>query len=33
LALAKKIEQDVLWRPAPGGPFEENPDKFVEGKK
>ncbi len=32
-ALAQKIEQDVLWRPAPGGPFEGNPDKFVEGKK
>jgi 4a-hydroxytetrahydrobiopterin dehydratase len=32
-ALAKKIEQDVLWRPAPDGPFEANPDKFVEGKK
>jgi len=32
-ALAQKIEQEVLWRPTPGGPLEGNPDKFVQGKK
>jgi 4a-hydroxytetrahydrobiopterin dehydratase len=32
-ALAQKIEQEVLWRPSPGGPLEGNPDKFVQGKK
>ena len=29
-ALARKIEEVVLWRPAPGGPLEGRPaDKFV----
>jgi 4a-hydroxytetrahydrobiopterin dehydratase len=32
-AVAKKIEQDVLWRPPPGGPLEGTPNKFVQGKK
>ena len=34
-ALAKKIEEVVLWRPAPGGPFEGLPAerKWVQGKK
>jgi 4a-hydroxytetrahydrobiopterin dehydratase len=32
-ALAKKIEEVVLWRPAPGGPLEGTPNKFVIGKK
>ena len=32
-ALAKKIEQAVLWRPEPGGPLTGTPDKFVQGKK
>ncbi len=31
--VAKKIEQDVLWRPLPGGPLEGTPNKFVQGKK
>jgi 4a-hydroxytetrahydrobiopterin dehydratase len=31
--VAKIIEQDVLWRPAPGGPLEGTPNKFVQGKK
>ena len=30
-ALAKKIEEVVLWRPQPGGPLEGNPNKFVKG--
>jgi 4a-hydroxytetrahydrobiopterin dehydratase len=30
--LARKIEDAVLWRPAPGGPLEGNPKKFVFGK-
>ena len=30
-ALAKKIEEVVLWRPPPGGPLEGNPNKFVSG--
>lgn len=29
--LAKKIEEAVLWRPAPGGPLEGTPNKFVKG--
>jgi 4a-hydroxytetrahydrobiopterin dehydratase len=30
-ALARKIEEVVLWRPAPGGPLEGRPtDKFVK---
>jgi 4a-hydroxytetrahydrobiopterin dehydratase len=32
-AVAKKIEQDVLWRPPPDGPLEGTPNKFVQGKK
>jgi 4a-hydroxytetrahydrobiopterin dehydratase len=30
-ALAKKIEELVLWRPPAGGPLEGNPNKFVKG--
>ena len=30
-ALAKKIEEVVLWRPATGGPLEGTPNKFVKG--
>ena len=29
-ALARKIEDVVLWRPAPGGPLEGTPNKFVK---
>jgi len=29
--LAKKIEEAVLWRPAPGGPLEGTPNKWVKG--
>ena len=32
-ALARKIEDSVLWRPEPGGPLEGTPNKFVQGKK
>ena len=32
-ALARKIEQEVLWRPEPDGPLEGTPNKFVQGKK
>jgi 4a-hydroxytetrahydrobiopterin dehydratase len=33
-ALAKKIEEVVLWRPQPGGALEGTPNKFVQsGKK
>jgi 4a-hydroxytetrahydrobiopterin dehydratase len=32
-ALAKKIEEVVLWRPQPGGPLEGSPNKFVFSKK
>jgi 4a-hydroxytetrahydrobiopterin dehydratase len=32
-ALARKIEQEVLWRPEPGSPLEGTPNKFVQGKK
>ena len=32
-ALAQKIEEVALWRPAPGGALEGNPNKFVQGKK
>jgi 4a-hydroxytetrahydrobiopterin dehydratase len=28
--LARKIEEEVLWRPAPGGALEGNPKKFVQ---
>ena len=28
-ALARKIEEVVLWRPEPGGPLEGTPNKFV----
>ena len=31
-ALAKKIEDTVLWRPEPGGPLEGTPNKFVFAK-
>ena len=30
-ALAKKIEEVVLWRPQPGDPLEGTPNKFVKG--
>jgi 4a-hydroxytetrahydrobiopterin dehydratase len=30
-ALAKRIEETVLWMPPPGGPLEGNPGKFVKG--
>jgi 4a-hydroxytetrahydrobiopterin dehydratase len=30
-ALAKKIEEVALWRPAAGGPLEGTPNKFVKG--
>jgi 4a-hydroxytetrahydrobiopterin dehydratase len=32
-ALAKRIEELVLWRPTPGGPLEGTPNKFVYSKK
>ena len=32
-ALAKKIEEVVLWRPPPAGPLEGTPNKFVQGGK
>ena len=32
-ALARKIEQVVLWRPEPGGPLEGTSNKFVRGTK
>ncbi len=32
-ALARKIEDVILWRPEPGGPLEGTPNKFVQGKK
>jgi 4a-hydroxytetrahydrobiopterin dehydratase len=32
-ALARKIEEVVLWRPEPGGPLEGTPNKFVQAKK
>ena len=32
-ALAKKIEEVVLWRPPLGGPLEGTPNKFVHSKK
>jgi 4a-hydroxytetrahydrobiopterin dehydratase len=32
-ALARKIEEVVLWRPQPGGALEGTPNKFVVGKK
>ncbi len=32
-ALARKIEEVVLWRPEPGGPLEGTPNKFVFSKK
>src|SRR5262252_5139314 len=30
-ALARKIEEVVLWRPNAGGPLEGTPNKFVKG--
>jgi 4a-hydroxytetrahydrobiopterin dehydratase len=32
-ALARKIEDTVLWRPEPGGALEGTPNKWVQGKK
>ena len=32
-ALAQKIDEVVLWKPAPGGALEGTPNKFVQGKK
>jgi 4a-hydroxytetrahydrobiopterin dehydratase len=32
-ALARKIEEVVLWRPEPGSPLEGTPNKFVQVKK
>src|SRR2546421_145521 len=32
-ALARKIEEVVLWRPAADSPLEGTPNKFVLGKK
>jgi 4a-hydroxytetrahydrobiopterin dehydratase len=32
-ALARKIEETVLWRPEPGSPLEGTPNKFVQLKK
>jgi 4a-hydroxytetrahydrobiopterin dehydratase len=32
-ALAKKIEEVILWRPTAGGALEGTPNKFVQGKK
>jgi 4a-hydroxytetrahydrobiopterin dehydratase len=32
-ALARKIEDTVLWRPEAGGPLEGTPNKFVQVKK
>jgi len=32
-ALARKIEDVVLWRPPAGGPLEGTPNKFVHTKK
>ena len=32
-ALARKIEDVVLWRPEAGSPLEGTPNKFVQGKK
>src|SRR4051812_42575473 len=31
-ALARKIEEVILWRPEPGGPLEGTPNKFVHRK-
>ncbi len=31
-ALARKIEEVVLWRPEAGGPLAGTPNKFVQGK-
>jgi 4a-hydroxytetrahydrobiopterin dehydratase len=32
-ALARKIEDTVLWRPPAGGPLEGTPNTFVHSKK
>lgn len=32
-ALARKIEESVLWRPEAGGPLEGTPNKFVVVRK
>jgi len=32
-ALARKIDEVVLWRPAPESPLEGTPNKFVQVKK
>ena len=31
-ALARQIEETVLWRPGSGGPLTGSPNKFVQGK-
>ena len=31
-ALAKKIDEVVLWRPEAGGPLQGTPNKFVHAK-
>jgi 4a-hydroxytetrahydrobiopterin dehydratase len=30
-ALARKVEDTVLWRPERGGPLEGTPNKWVKG--
>lgn len=32
-ALARQIEDVITWRPAPGGPLEGNPNRFVDPVK
>jgi 4a-hydroxytetrahydrobiopterin dehydratase len=32
-ALARKIEEVILWRPGPESPLEGTPNKFVQAKK
>jgi 4a-hydroxytetrahydrobiopterin dehydratase len=32
-ALARRIEEVVLWRPEPGSPLQGTPNKFVHSKK
>src|SRR4051794_3315074 len=32
-ALARRIDEVVLWRPEPDGPLEGTPNKFVQMKK
>jgi 4a-hydroxytetrahydrobiopterin dehydratase len=33
IAVARKIEDAVLWRPAAGGPMEGTPNKWVRGAR